>query len=439
MYLNCLLWEMADRISEIGERLESLRRDKNFTRETLLDAYFEKFGQRLHPMTLYRYEKRKLKVPEDVLRNLCELLGVAPGELDAQTVARRRLRIGLSSYPDSAFFCAVASFVQPALSGDIPDVDIEAVPVNYSDVLPKLRDGELDLALYNEERFYREQPDGQSDGEVRVLLSLSRFRGNALMANRSQHWKTFSQHYAENVKGYSKRRTRVAHALLATLVQLKDNGGRPMEILVPGQTDRCNALLALLDYALDDELEAADMAFLEEMRIQVKARSREQTGHHTLIEYDKRLKEHPLQPCLFFGGLSHRLFAEERGASALIDNDDLHVIASLNPAGLARKFFPTNVLLVSRDVVDNHADDLAAIREKWNRAVRSVIEFDSGFFRWINPLVDRTVTHAISTLYRDSPQLAWPEGQNLFERMILEELIQVFHWNYNPPQPARKG
>jgi hypothetical protein len=208
---------------------------------------------------------------------------------------------------------------------------------------------------------------------------------------------------------------------------------------VPGQTDRSSALLALLDYALDQELDAPDAMFLESLKAQVVERRAEQTGHNILIRYDKLLREQPGESCLFFGGLSHRLLAEERGAGVLIDNDDLHVIASLNPMTLPRKFFPTNVLLVTRDVVDNHADELAVVREKWNRAVRSVIEFDPSFFRWINPLVDRLMKDAISTLYQDSPHLAWPTGQNLFERMILEELIQVFHWNYNPPALSRKS
>lgn len=422
---------------DLGELLETARTDLGYTRKAALHLYAERFGETVHTMTLYRYEKGLLPVPPLFLQNICVIYGISNEDLVGTPKTQRILKVALSPYPDAALFSAISCFPFPGIEDDFPPVRAMPEPVLYQDILPRLRAGTIDIALYNRDRFFKEQ-DLQEQGIV-CRGPILRFRGNALLTPNTNRWKTFSQHYLENKDHQTIRRNRISKALLMTLLQFRSHDGSQVRILVPGDTDRSASMIQLLKVALNSEMPLPDRQFLESLLSDVNAVPSSYTGYHALRDFLREseargscfpTETQQMDQIVFVGGLSTRVIAERAGAGVVIDNDDLHRIATLDPLRLSRIFFPTNLVLIRREAWDECSDTIDGIRIRWNAALQTMLDSESMFFQWANPKIDRLVMQAISALYPSdqSESVPWEEGQGIFERMTREQLMEFMHW-----------
>jgi hypothetical protein len=121
----------------------------------------------------------------------------------------------------------------------------------------------------------------------------------------------------------------------------------------------------------------------------------------------------------------------------LIDSDDLLLISTLN-SGCYRVFFPTNVLVRSRNASDRVNIATKMLGDQWNKLVRSlrdklvrIIESEdwAHVVQTLNNDVDRYMIEALDK-YGDPSlsRVSWRPGKRLFEQLMERQMVEMLPW-----------
>lgn len=368
------------------------------------------------------------------------------------------LRFGLVAYPDSAIMAAVMKnlfrenveivALEPAQGARIPDMILA---------------GELDFGLHNSAGLaaHSQSPLDPAQFPFQVT-AVMRFRGNALLAasgagpDGAKPWSTFKEHYMNNADGKiaPDHADRILNALARTLYQLVDGRHKvdADHLALPGQgSNRRAALIQLLRLAQESKfITPADHSKLKlspgakklQALIDVleKPAGQPRTGVQSFYEFAKAIDPGAQERtrALFYAGVTHRIIAESEFAAApLIDSDDLLLICTLNP-GCYRAFFPTNVLVRSRNATDRVHLATRMLGEQWNKLVRCLRDKQVRVFEseeWahivqmLNTDVDRYMIEALEK-YGDPSltRVSWRPGKRLFEQLMERQMVEMLPW-----------
>jgi hypothetical protein len=364
----------------------------------------------------------------------------------------------LVAYPDSAITAAV---MKNLFREDVEIVTLE--PDQGARIPEMILAGELDFGLHGSAGLvaHSQAPLDPTQSPFQVT-AMMRFRGNALLAasgpgpDGGKPWSTFKEHYMNNADGKiaPDHSDRILNALARTLYQLVDGRHKvdAEHLSLPGQaSNRRTALIQLLRLAQESKfitpadhsklkLSAAFKKLQALIEVLEKPTARLRNGVHAFFEFAKAIDPGAQERAraLFYAGVTHRIIAESEFAAApLIDSDDLLLISTLNP-GCYRTFFPTNVLVRSRNASDRVNLAARMLGDQWNKLVRCLrdrlvriaeSEEWAHIVQTLNNDVDRYMMEALSK-YGD-PSLSrasWRGGKRLFEQLLERQMVELLPW-----------
>lgn len=418
----------------IGRKLQEIRKRLKKTRKQVIEETAGASKPSMHEVTLYKYETGILDPPAEFLAKFAKTYRVKLDDIKDAGGLGRTLRVAFGPYPDSAFFAAVArpGFLDRELGE--PSLDVETKPVEYRDILEQVskggKAGGVDVAIHNENDFSKRR--ASYPGKILNSGSLLTYRGYAVLSTTFAGWKVFSQFYLLNNQRRRARKQRIVDSLRECLAQIEREAAGKASAHATGNSDRQSVLLELVKLALAHEQQDANEQYLNQLHSKTTAISG--TDTEAFQQFRNALETESHEPAFFLGSLADRLNAEDLGAATLLNGDDLRMIAALDWPRLMKLFQPRNIVLVNSEAFDQGYDQIDAICRRWNKAVDRL--HSSTEFSWISPLVDaqlKAYPHTLGTTENHDPHRD-TEREDLFERIVREELIQFEHWTLRVPE-----
>jgi hypothetical protein len=368
----------ASKVTGKGRLLEAARKKQGMTRRQVVDAFNPHSEKKLHEITLYKYEKNELQLPRKIIPILAAILKIDASLLGESThSSKSSLVLGSLPYLDSEFLAFTLR--QGGLdyyNRSLPELNIDEKTIKDPvDLLERLADGKIHLALFNTNEF---EVHGLRFGDkIENLAEIVRYAGYSVLFVPPEKGALVSfQECFNRPHTHFSRRARLESALFDTLVQLvPENEATPApEILFATGSDR-RTLLNQLQNIAGERADRKSADKLYRLKWLINQADQKHLGEDAAYQ---RFLQHlegggnpgaPKNGAIFVGTLTQRLVAEERGANILISPENLLWLAGLLPAETKKVLQPSNALLVNRKAYELHPEQFGAVFIRWNAGV----------------------------------------------------------------------
>ena len=364
------------KLKSSGGVLERARTKLRMTRREVVELFNEQSSTPLHEITLYKYEKGKLRLPRAAAPLLAGILQIELGDLVADnTRPSKQLRYAGLPHTDSEIleFALTMGRLDDA-NRHLPKVNFERATLDSSNqALEKLATGDIDIALFNTNQF--DMQDGRIANSVLKLGPVVRFHSYAILFAPPENvqWLSFQELFNRQMPRMS-RAARLESALSCMLAQIwPTDGSVEPKVLFAPDSDRRTLLLLLLSLARDRATEESEprLRALQHAIEQVKPNGDTEDG--CFQQFVKCLTEpHERRGgAIFAGTIPQRLLAEARGAGLLMTPENFAWLATARDS-VDRTLQPTKSLLVNRQSYTGEPEMFDAAIVRWNAAVQYI-------------------------------------------------------------------